>query len=636
MEKWLQITIPTDDGEVVLEHRHPITGQIEGSLVATVAPLEGATVIDGRRLPMPTVLDGYSNLMADMFWRRLCFGFRTTPLWYVLDIETDDLGGDITHIGVSLVKPSEPDPKGEADHLMVSFIVGKDDPLPRPSEMLAVGCGWNLSYDLPILNKVKRWGYTKTQNFRYGDRVDEIETLYSGDEWVDLMLLTKKWDVLQGGIMTSFSLKEASRFWFPRPRQHKAFATAENIEAYLLEDLEDTASVAICHFPYWKGYADFMGMSYQTLATAGTGWQVENLMCIPYVLKGLPLPKRKQKPKTYTGAYVFAKQGVYRTPVYKWDYTSLYPSVIVYNNLIPKDDVLGLFPKMMTLLRLWRIEAKRKKSPMSQTLKLLINSAYGYMGSSFRFSDVGIAKAITGVGRVMAKWLETFVGLFGEVIEVDTDGVLASVPELPPFADELLNALVFPYSIEKETYTGAYVASAKNYILRKADGGFVIKGNSLRSRKDSQLLQLLLKAFQEKIFEGQEPNEELGKWLLSLGYRLLKQQPNLVAQRQRMGKGIRRLKGCSEALLSQPDGVWVSYYKTPDGWVLAEEDAPVDFHHYLKSVLDWIGRLGGELEAFAKRYGGKRGMDALAEELGLPIRFTKKAKAGNLFDPQTV
>ena len=208
MEKRLIVEIPLTDGTVELASPPRSDDDTPtGSLVSYVAPFDGGAIMDGEVFRLPNHYDGYDAIMGDMFWRRMAFGFRNPPLWYVIDIETDDLGGDITHIGISLVKPSVPKAE-ETEHLSVSFVLTPDDDtvIPRPSEMLAVGCGWNLSYDLPILNKRFGWGYVKTQNFRYGDKVEPIEVLYSGDEWVDLMLLVKKWDVLAAVSYTHLTL----------------------------------------------------------------------------------------------------------------------------------------------------------------------------------------------------------------------------------------------------------------------------------------------------------------------------------------------------------------------------------------------------------------------------------------------
>jgi DNA polymerase elongation subunit (family B) len=192
--------------------------------------------------------------------------------------------------------------------------------------------------------------------------------------------------------------------------------------------------------------------------------------------------------------------------VVKADIASVYPSLMVAYRIGPVSDRLGallhIVERLLTL-RLQHKAAAREAQhaehnsghheAMQAAMKLLINSAYGYMGagSIALFADRSAADEVTRRGRAILD--KVIVGLRARgvaLIEADTDGVYFAVPEGFVEADErALVAVVaaeLPRGIRLE-YEGRYRAmfsyEVKNYALAAYDGEVVLRGVAFRSSR---------------------------------------------------------------------------------------------------------------------------------------------------------
>src|SRR5205814_7672868 len=106
-------------------------------------------------------------------------------------------------------------------------------------------------------------------------------------------------------------------------------------------------------------------------------------------------------------------------------------------------DELQNFRLLLTDLRTFRLEAKAKmraeQDPARQhhlqalqnTLKILLNSFYGYLGfAQGHFADFDAAARVTQIGRDLLKKMIDWLDARGaQVIEVDTDGIYFVPPE---------------------------------------------------------------------------------------------------------------------------------------------------------------------------------------------------------------
>ena len=131
---------------------------------------------------------------------------------------------------------------------------------------------------------------------------------------------------------------------------------------------------------------------------------------------------------------------------------------------------------------------------MSAAMKLVVNSAYGYLaagGALTRFADVHAANEVTRRGR---ETLEHMCRALAErgvtLIEADTDGVYGSVPDHWTEGDEQRVvrevATLLPPLVQLE-FEGRYAAMLshmpKNYALLGYDGRLTLRGVAFRSSR---------------------------------------------------------------------------------------------------------------------------------------------------------
>src|SRR6185503_16554262 len=130
---------------------------------------------------------------------------------------------------------------------------------------------------------------------------------------------------------------------------------------------------------------------------------------------------------------------------------------------------------------------------MSAAMKLVVNSAYGYLGAGglTRFSDIHAANEVTRRGReTLTLMCDALAARGVTLLEADTDGVYFSVPEAWTPDDERRVvaevAALLPPLVQLEL-EGRYAAmlshEPKNYALLKYDGTLVLRGVAFRSSR---------------------------------------------------------------------------------------------------------------------------------------------------------
>jgi DNA polymerase elongation subunit (family B) len=131
---------------------------------------------------------------------------------------------------------------------------------------------------------------------------------------------------------------------------------------------------------------------------------------------------------------------------------------------------------------------------MSAAMKLVVNSAYGYLaagGELTRFADVHAANEVTRRGRETLETMCTELAARGvTLLEADTDGVYFAVPSGWGEADERRVvaevAALLPSLVQLE-FEGRYAAmlshEPKNYALLGYDGRLVLRGVAFRSSR---------------------------------------------------------------------------------------------------------------------------------------------------------
>lgn len=398
--------------------------------------------------------------------------------------------------------------------------------------------GHNLfNFDLPFLaQRAHRYGlsldwgrdgspvrFGNRQRFKAGARTIPFESAYvHGRHFVDTYQQIQRYDV--AGRLSSFGLKPAIAA-LGLERSDRAHVEGEDIAAmwrrdpdflirYAIDDVLDTNLLSELTLPTEFYQAQLLPSTLQSVATGGPGEKVNDLLVRAYIAAGVSIPL-PEAPREYPGGYTAVRATGVFGPVVNADAESLYPSIMLTDGIAPKSDSLGVFLPILRTLTERRLQAKRTAAVtsgaegamwtgMQSSLKVLINSFYGYLGYGRGFfNDFDAAERVTLRGHEIIQLIERLLEQRGaQVIEIDTDGVYFVPPGGTTDSDQL-EALVSEITAQLGPGISIGIGGVwekmmslklKNYALLASDGSLIVKGSSLRSRRDEPFLREFLQA----------------------------------------------------------------------------------------------------------------------------------------------
>jgi len=211
-------------------------------------------------------------------------------------------------------------------------------------------------------------------------------------------------------------LASEDREYVPGARVHQVFLDdPERVRRYAKDDVREAAGVARLLGGAAFALAQMVPRRYERLADAGAATGVlDPLLVRAYLRSNAALPAHQPGDGTeHQGAalHLFAC-GVARRIV-KADVASLYPSLMRQYRIGPKRDRLGALLALVDRLVEQRLTAKARartaapgsderftQEAISAAMKLVVNSAYGYLGAVglTRFADVHAANEVTRRG----------------------------------------------------------------------------------------------------------------------------------------------------------------------------------------------------------------------------------------------
>ncbi|HET9953669.1 MAG TPA: DNA polymerase domain-containing protein [Polyangiaceae bacterium] len=323
-------------------------------------------------------------------------------------------------------------------------------------------------------------------------------------------------------------LAQSDREYLPAAQAFSLFQhDPERVMRYARDDVQEAAAVGRLLGGAAFGLAQMAPRRYERLADAGPATGVLDPMLLrAYLHSDTALPRPSGGDGTpHTGAalYLFAT-GVAQNIV-KADVASLYPSLMRQYRIGPQTDVLGA---LLTLVEHWVEQRLRAKSlaktcpphsperfgheALAAALKLLVNSAYGYLGAVglTRFSDVHAANEVTRHGRELLDLLCQELAERGvTLLEADTDGVYFSVPPGTTEAQERgiveQVAALLPEQVHLE-FDGRYKTmlshEPKNYALLGYDDQLILRGVAFRSRRAEPFGELFLERALRALLSG--------------------------------------------------------------------------------------------------------------------------------------
>lgn len=222
-------------------------------------------------------------------------------------------------------------------------------------------------------------------------------TIY-GREIVDTFFLSMKYDI--GRNYESYGLKAIVKHeGLERPgrEMYDASKIKDNwsnvterakIKTYAIDDADDALKLFDLMIPSFFYYTQSVPRSLQSIINSASGSQTNSLMVRAYLQQGHSIAKGSPAVE-YEGAISFAVPGIHKN-VLRWDVASLYPNVMrayrVYNK---EKDPQALFLKIVEYFTLERLNNKRLAnetkeryySDLEKSQKILINSAYGFLGA---------------------------------------------------------------------------------------------------------------------------------------------------------------------------------------------------------------------------------------------------------------
>ena len=229
--------------------------------------------------------------------------------------------------------------------------------------------------------------------------------------------------------------------------------------------------------------------------------------------RGVRLPTLQSVgvPEDYRGAFVAKCMPGFYENVAVFDIRSMYPSIIVGQNLCPttydpetddfRKDFVGILPEaVLTLMReREKLRAKRKQLKpgtveyqriwaLEQSVKYHVNSFYG----GFKHLFPAIPRTITAIGRKITRALfERFGAIYGDTDSIFVPCAWEDVPkkleEVRNFLQEKCRELGFVVPLEcslDEYYVKLLLHTRKHYVGLTRDGRIVFKGVAFR-RSDS-------------------------------------------------------------------------------------------------------------------------------------------------------
>ncbi len=386
---------------------------------------------------------------------------------------------------------------------------------------------------LPLRRRAARRGVTSDRS----DGPHRVRFVAPGRELIDTMDAVMRYGFSTGdlpwrglkAVARHFGVAGPDRELIPGDRIHEVYRRdPDRVRRYATADVEEVAALARILGGAAFALAQMAPRRYERLADAGAATGViDPLLARAYLREGQALPAHqpgRDTPHTGAALHLFAT-GVARRVV-KADVASLYPSLMRSFRIGPRRDTLGVMLALVDRLVERRLAAKASAKAaargsaerhaheaMSAAMKLVVNSAYGYLaagGSLTRFADVDAANEVTRRGReVLALLCRELAARGVTLLEADTDGVYFAVPEgwteiheRQVVAD--VSALLPP--LVNLEFEGRYEAmlshEPKNYALAGYDGTLVLKGVAFRSSRAEPFGEAFLRRAIARLLAG--------------------------------------------------------------------------------------------------------------------------------------
>lgn len=283
----------------------------------------------------------------------------------------------------------------------------------------------------------------------------------------------------------------------------------EKITRYAIDDSDDSLKLFDLMIPPYFYLCPHIPMIFEDLINRASGSQINAFMVRGYIQQGESIPKPEESSQ-YEGAISIGNPGIYKH-VWKVDVASLYPSIMrQWKVCNATKDPNMYFIKMVDYFTLERLANKKRAKDtgdiyytnMEQAQKIVINSAYGFLGAAgLNFNSPDLAAFVTQKGReILSKSIDWAKSKGYELVNADTDSI--SITNGKDISEEERKALLddlnaqYPDLIRFEDdgyYKSFVVVKVKNYLMydptAKPGKQLKIKGSALKSPSKEVALQ---------------------------------------------------------------------------------------------------------------------------------------------------
>jgi len=333
--------------------------------------------------------------------------------------------------------------------------------------------------------------------------------------------------------------KDIYRYWI---RGEK-----EKVLAYARQDAINTYLIARELLPMHYELSKMIRIPVDDVTRTGRGKQVDWLLLSEAKKIGEIAPNPPEHAESYEGAFVLEPERGLHENVVCLDFASMYPSIMITFNVSPdtyacKEDCYeapevghrfrktpdGFFKRILRMLIEKRREIKaelKKLDPESseyklldikqQTLKVLTNSFYGYMGWNLaRWYCHQCAEATAAWGRYFIKKSAKIAENMGfKVLYGDTDSIFITKQGMTREDVEMLIAKLhedLPIQIEvDEYYSSIFFVEKKRYAGLTEDGRLVVRGLEVRRGDWCELAKKVQREVIETILKEKNPEKAL-------------------------------------------------------------------------------------------------------------------------------
>lgn len=351
----------------------------------------------------------------------------------------------------------------------------------------------------------------KASTARGGFADRDSETIFyevAGRYLVDTLMLAHSYDSLENyslkNLAQTLGFEKKERMYIARDKISPIWEKEpDTILRFAGDEVQDIKNLSDHLSPSYFFLSQMCPLSYASVIRTGSSAKIESLLLREYIRQKHSIPKPESGYQTTGGYTDIFYVGLIENVIHA-DIESLYPSIMLSREIKPRTDELNIFQTLLHDLTTKRLEAKHKMQQskkqetrakyqaLQSSLKILINSFYGYLGySKGLFNDYAKADEVTKSGQEFLKTIIKQVELYnGQLIEVDTDGLFFAPPDNVKGEEQ---EAIFIEKISSSLPQGINLALAgrykkmlsykmKNYALLDHENRLTIRGSALISR----------------------------------------------------------------------------------------------------------------------------------------------------------